>query len=146
MNILVLNGPNLNMLGKREKEHYGALTLSKIEDLLKETYPAHSIEVFQSNNEGVLIERIHKATYDDTQAILCNFGGLTHSSVSLHDALKLFHGPKVEVHLSNIHAREHFRQHSVTAGACDGVIAGLAEHSYLLGIQAAEQLMEKKRG
>lgn len=143
MNILVINGPNLNMLGQREKEHYGALTIAKLEKLLQEKYPNHSITFFQSNHEGELIDRIHQAVGDKTEAIMCNFGGLTHSSVSLHDAMKLFSGPKIEVHLSNIHAREHFRQHSVTAGACDGVIAGLAENSYVLGVQAIEQLHSK---
>lgn len=143
MNVLVLNGPNLNMLGQREAQHYGQLTLAAIEDKMREHFPEHSITFFQSNHEGALVTRIHEAVTDGTEIILCNFGGLTHSSVSLHDALKLFHGPKVEVHLSNIHARESFRHTSITAGACDGVVAGFAEDSYLLGLEAALRHSQK---
>ncbi len=143
MKVLVLNGPNLNMLGKREKNHYGSLTLANIESKLKQAYPDHKITFYQSNHEGELVTKIHEATSDGTEIILCNFGGLTHSSVSLHDALKLFHGPKVEVHLSNIHARESFRHNSITAGACNGVVAGFAEHSYLLGMEAALRLSKE---
>lgn len=144
MNILVLNGPNLNMLGKREKEHYGGVSLEEIEKQLRKNFPEHKFEIFQSNHEGELIERIHKSTGDTTEAIICNFAGYTHTSVAILDAMKLFHGPKMEAHLSNIHAREEFRHHSVTAAACDGVIAGLGVQSYLLAAEAVIRIAAER--
>ena len=142
MNILVLNGPNLNLLGEREPEIYGFTTLLDIELLLKADFPTYALTFFQSNHEGELIDRLHKAFKDDDlHGVLINPGGFSHTSVDLRDALSALKIPKVEVHLSNIHAREVFRHTSLTAGACQGLISGFGVDSYRLGIQALERLM-----
>ncbi len=142
MNILILNGPNLNLLGEREPEIYGSTTLSDIEILLQAEFPAHQFVFFQSNHEGELIERLHSAFRDsDMGGVVINPGGFSHTSVALRDALSALRIPKVEVHLSNIHARESFRHTSLTAGACQGLISGFGLDSYRLGIRALERLM-----
>jgi len=141
MNILVINGPNLDMLGKREPEKYGDQTLESLEELLRNTYPDHSFTFFQSNHEGAIIEEIHKfVTYSDIDGAMANFGGFTHTSVAIRDALHMLNIPKVEIHITNIHAREAFRHKSITAGACNGVIAGFGFNSYILGVKALELL------
>ncbi|TVQ13658.1 MAG: type II 3-dehydroquinate dehydratase [Balneolaceae bacterium] len=146
MRILVVNGPNLNMLGKREPALYGHQTLHDLELKLKEAFALHSFEFFQSNHEGDLISQLQRLPEsNEYDAVLINPGGLSHTSVSLRDALSLLSVPKVEVHLSNIHAREEFRHHSITAGACDAVIAGMGLDSYSLGVQAAELIIKKRR-
>lgn len=142
MNILILNGPNLNLLGEREPEIYGSTTLSDIEILLQAEFPAHQFVFFQSNHEGELIERLHSAFRDsELGGVVINPGGFSHTSVALRDALSALRIPKVEVHLSNIHARESFRHTSLTAGACQGLISGFGVDSYRLGIRALERLM-----
>ncbi len=142
MNILVLNGPNLNLLGEREPDIYGSTTMNDIEVLLQAGFPTHQLTFFQSNHEGELIDRLHQAFRDvDLQGILINPGGFSHTSVALRDALSAIRVPKVEVHLSNIHAREAFRHTSLTAGACQGLISGFGVDSYRLGIRALERLM-----
>lgn len=143
MKIAVINGPNLNMLGKREARHYGTGTLSELMETLKSTHPTHQFLFFQSNHEGELVDFIQKrATDNDIDALIGNFGGLTHTSVSVRDALALLHIPKIEVHLSNIHAREEFRHTSITAGACNGVIAGFGFQSYHLAVKALEAMQK----
>ena len=133
--ILILNGPNLNRLGKREPEVYGDETLEELNARL-EAYVEEldvEIETFQSNHEGELIDRIHQAA-DTCSGIVLNPGGLTHTSVSLRDAVASVPIPVVEVHISNIFAREPFRQTTIVSGACKGVISGLGTDGYFLAV------------
>jgi len=141
--ILVLNGPNLNLLGERDPDQYGKETLQDIENSLKEAYPDIDFIFLQSNHEGDLIDAIHSVRSGTIDGLLANWGGFTHSSVAIHDALELINIPKVEVHLSNIHAREEFRERSITGKAMDGIITGFGINSYLLGTEALKQLSSK---
>ncbi len=136
MRILVLHGPNLNQLGKREPEVYGRTTLSEIQATLSELGESlgASVESFQSNHEGALIDRIHSAM-GEVDGILINPGGLTHTSVSLRDALVGSEIPFVEVHLSNVHAREEFRRRSLIADVAVGQVSGLGAIGYELGLR-----------
>jgi 3-dehydroquinate dehydratase-2 len=137
MKILVLHGPNLNLLGEREPEIYGRTTLAEIDATLREQASARgaSVDAFQSNHEGALIDRIQAARRTH-QAIIINPGGLTHSSVALRDALAATGLPVVEVHLSNIYAREPFRHHSYVSGIALGQISGLGAKGYELALDA----------
>ncbi len=137
--ILVLNGPNLNLLGTREPEVYGHTTLAEIDAALVAQGAAagHEVTALQSNAEHVLIERIHAAREDGTRFILINPGAFTHTSIALRDALAGVAIPFIEVHLSNVHAREAFRQHSYLSSIAVGVITGLGVDSYRLGLDAA---------
>jgi len=139
MNILVLHGPNLNLLGTREPAVYGSTTLNDIELSLMElaAEAGSTLQSFQSNHEGVLIDRIHAARTDGTSFILINPGGLTHTSVALRDALAGVALPFVEVHLSNIHRREPFRHHSYLSDIAEGVICGLGAEGYRLALRYA---------
>jgi len=136
MKILILNGPNLNMLGMREKSVYGDFTYSKLCEAVERkcVESGASSEFFQSNHEGELVDRVHTIDYD---AVVINAGALTHYSYSIRDALELFRGLKIEVHISNIFAREEFRSKSVISPVCTGTIAGLGLHGYLLAIEYA---------
>jgi len=137
LSILVLHGPNLNLLGYREPGVYGSLTLSEINLLLEEEAKKLQVDLFclQSNHEGVLIDTIHQAI-DKHQGIVINPGAYTHTSVAIRDALAGVKIPTVEVHLSNIHQRESFRHHSYIAPIAIGQIAGFGANSYLLGLRA----------
>ncbi|HSG89692.1 MAG TPA: type II 3-dehydroquinate dehydratase [Pseudomonadales bacterium] len=137
--ILLLNGPNLNLLGTREPEIYGADTLADIEASVAAAAQAAElvVDAFQSNSEAALIDRIHAARGDGTRFILINPGAFTHTSVALRDALTGVALPFIEVHISNVHAREAFRRHSYLSDVAVGVICGLGTHGYLLALQAA---------
>jgi 3-dehydroquinate dehydratase II len=136
MKILVLNGPNLNLLGTREPQTYGATTLAEVEAGLLELGASRGAEVrcFQSNHEGALIDRIHAARVEAVDAIVINPGGLTHTSVALRDALAGVAIPFVEVHISNVHRRETFRHHSYLSGIALAVLAGLGTDGYRLAL------------
>ncbi len=135
--ILVLHGPNLNLLGEREPELYGTLTLAQINDHIQSEGERLGVEITiaQSNHEGVLIDELHAAREWAIGGVI-NPGGLSHTSVSLRDAIAAVGYPVVEVHLSNIYARERFRRRSLTAAASSGVISGLGWQGYLMGLQA----------
>ncbi len=137
MTILVLNGPNLSRLGKREPSIYGKRTLSEIEQGLAGAFKEVELEFFQSEHEGALIEKLFEAEDGgEIQGVVLNAGALTHTSIALRDAIASLRLPVVEVHLSNIFAREPFRRHSVISEVCIGVISGFGEMSYHLGVQA----------
>ncbi|GGC62920.1 type II 3-dehydroquinate dehydratase [Marinobacter halophilus] len=137
--ILVLHGPNLNMLGTREPEVYGHETLADIDDRLRETaaQQAHHLLHLQSNAEYELIERVHEARAEGVDFILINPAAFTHTSVALRDAMLASGIPFIEVHLSNVHAREPFRHHSYFSDIAEGVICGLGSQGYDLALQAA---------
>lgn len=143
--ILVLHGPNLNLLGAREPEHYGQQTLEDIDAALEEQGAAVgvSVECFQSNAEHVLIERIHAARGMDVGFIIINPAAFTHTSVALRDALAGVSIPFIEVHLSNVHARESFRQHSYFSDLAVGVISGLGAMGYLFALGYALHALEE---
>ena len=137
--ILVLHGVNLDMFGKRDPKQYGTVTLAQIDNQLKKLAKelGASITCFQTNFEGALCERIHAAHGDGTHAVVINAGAWTHYSYAIRDALAILAVPIIEVHMSNIHAREEFRQHSVIAPIAKGQVAGFGVDSYLLGLRAA---------
>ena len=146
ISVLVLNGPNLNMLGMREPQVYGRDTWADLEALIarKAAELGLTVECFQSNHEGILVDRIQQAR-GEKDAILLNGGGYTHSSVALRDAIVAADVPTIEVHLSNIHAREAFRHDSLIAPVCVGQICGFGATGYLLALEAVLPLLTKKK-
>lgn len=142
MRVFVLNGPNLNLLGLREPDIYGADTLDDIAGMLEDRARGLGLEIDmrQSNHEGHLIDWIHEANALPAKAVLLNAGGFTHSSIALHDAIRAVTVPVIEVHLSNPHAREAFRHRSYVAKAARGTISGFGAMSYLLALDAAARL------
>lgn len=142
--ILVLNGPNLNLLGTREPGHYGSRTLAEIEERLVRQAKAagHRLDCFQSNAEHLLVERIHQAGSEGVDFILINPAAFTHTSVALRDALLGVAIPFIEVHLSNVFARESFRHHSYLSDVAVGVVSGLGATGYELALQAALERLE----
>lgn len=135
----IINGPNLNLLGQREPEIYGSMTLSNIEDLCREAFPEDTIIFLQSNIEGELVTMIQEAGAQ-ADALIINPAAYTHTSVALHDALKAVTIPSIEIHLSQPAKRESFRRRSLVAEAVTGTISGFGAQSYLLGLQAATKL------
>lgn len=144
--VLVLNGPNLNLLGERDPAVYGTTTLADVESLCAETGRELGLEVecFQSNHEGELIDRIHGAR-STTVGVVVNLGAYSHTSIALMDALAVLTQPIVEVHLSNIHARERFRRHSYVSLVASAVIAGAGAHGYALALRHVASLTGAER-
>jgi 3-dehydroquinate dehydratase-2 len=140
MKFLVLNGPNLNLLGTRDKSHYGALSIADIEMLTKKEFPEDYFEFFQSNHEGELIDQIQKseAFFD---GLIINPGGYAHTSVAIKDALTECKIPKIEVHLSNLSARESFRQVTLTASSCNGYLSGFKEKGYFAAVYLLKKII-----
>lgn len=145
MRILIINGPNINLLGTREPEIYGALTLDKINEQLQEFANASGVEIetFQSNIEGEIVNRIQQAK-TDCDGIVINPAAYTHTSVAIRDAISAVNMPAVEVHISNIHAREEFRKNSFIAPVCIGQISGFGADSYKLGIKGLIDFLNNK--
>jgi len=143
--ILVLNGPNLNMLGLREPEVYGTTTLKEIDEkiLLMADVAGHKLETFQSNAEHELIDRIHLAKTNKIEFIIINPGAFTHTSVAIRDAFLSVSIPFIEVHLSNVFAREEFRKHSYLSDIAVAVVSGMGAFGYEVALQAVERLIEK---
>jgi 3-dehydroquinate dehydratase-2 len=141
--VFVLNGPNLNMLGKREPGIYGGKTLADIEADCKEagTELGITVDFRQTNHEGVLVDWLHEAN-DRAEAVCINPGAYGHTSIALHDAIRAISKPVIELHLSNIHAREEFRHKTWTAPAVKGIICGFGAHSYILALRAANELIQ----
>ena len=137
--ILVLNGINLNMFGKRDPKQYGTTTLAEIDAQLRTLAQELGVEVesFQTNHEGEMCQRVHQAFIDKVDAVVINAGAWTHYSIGLRDALAILTVPIIEVHMSNVHAREEFRHHSVFGQIAKGQICGFGAESYLLGLRAA---------
>ncbi len=144
-NIIIINGPNLNLLGKREQSQYGSITF----DELKKACLEHSkkigtnIEFFQSNLEGEIVDKIQESikTFD---GLIINAAGYTHTSVSIRDALNIFKKPKIELHISNIYKREEFRQKSLISDVVSGIICGLGSNGYILAINAMHELLKNE--
>ena len=143
--VLILHGPNLNLLGQREPEIYGGLTLAEIDQRLAAAGQEQGLEVrsFQSNGEGALIDTLHEARRW-AKGVIFNPGGYTHTSVALRDAVAAIELPVIEVHLSNVHAREEFRRKSMISSVCVGSIAGFGWRSYLLALHAMGAIIEGK--
>ena len=143
--ILILNGPNLNLLGNREKKFYGDTTLEKIKILCDQHCKKNNIacSFFQSNHEGELIEKIHSVD-SDFDGIIINPAAFTHTSIALLDDLRATSKPKIEIHISNIYAREDYRRKSITSEAVNGIICGFGENGYILAIEAMKKLIYNK--
>lgn len=146
MKILIINGPNLNMLGRREDKWYGGEPFEKILEKLQERFEDLEIDYFQSNVEGEIVTRIQELADEDYMGLIINAGAYSHYSLAIHDALLIPQIPKIEVHLSNIYLREEFRRKSVLTRACDGIIAGLGKESYRLALEYFVQNQRKRIG
>ena len=146
MKILLLNGVNLNMFGHRDPKQYGTVTLVQIEQQVKAVGAelGAEIECFQTNFEGAMVERVHQAFFDKADAVLINAGAWTHYSIALRDAVAILTCPVIELHMSNIHARETFRHHSVLADLVTGQICGFGADSYELALRAAVAAIHKR--
>ena len=141
--LYILNGPNLNLLGTREPEKYGNTSLENVKSLCNEKCINNELDLhfFQSNFEGEIIEEIHKAN-NNACGIIINAGALTHTSIGILDALSIFDGPKIEIHITNVYAREDFRHKSFISPVATGIIAGLGVNSYVLAIEAIKELID----
>lgn len=143
MKILLINGPNLNLLGIREKSIYGNTSFETYFSVLKEKFPKHELEYFQSNIEGEIINKIHERGFD-FDGIVINAGAYTHTSVAIRDAISGVKAPVIEVHISNILTREYFRHESLIGPVCVGSIMGFGLDSYRLGIEALNEYVKPK--
>ena len=141
--IIILNGPNLNLLGEREKSQYGSFTLKDIDDKCKEYANRNdiSLTLFQSNIEGELIEKIQSARKEQ-EGLIINAGGYTHTSVAIHDALKIVKIPIIELHITNIYNREEFRQKSLISNVANGVICGFGAEGYVMALDAMKKYIK----
>ncbi len=144
MKILIINGPNLNLLGKRDKAQYGDFSLEKLESFIKDQFLNFDFEFYQSNVEGEIINKIQN-TEKTFEGIVINPGGYAHTSVAIRDALAELKIPKVEVHLSHLVNRENFRQSLITASGCDGYISGFKEDSYSAGVFLIDRLIKRRK-
>ncbi len=144
MKIIILNGPNLNLLGEREKSQYGSFTLKDIEKNCKQFAKQNNIDLsfFQSNIEGELVEKI-QSSRNKENGLIINAGGYTHTSVAIHDALKILKIPIIELHISNIYNREDFRHKSLISKIARGVICGFGENGYIMALDAMRKYIEK---
>ena len=144
--IYIINGPNLNKLGTREPDKYGKIKLQEIENLCKRKCEALDLSClfFQSNVEGEIINKIHDAIDKNIKAIIINAAAYTHTSIAILDALKIFKGIIIEIHITNIHSREEFRHHSFISKVAQGIIAGFGEESYLMAIDYLYKSINKK--
>ena len=144
--IYIINGPNLNKLGIREPDKYGTLKLNEIESLCKNKCDELDLDCFffQSNIEGEIVNKIHDAIDEDVRAIIINAAAFTHTSIAILDALNIFKGIVIEVHITNIHSREEFRHHSFISKVAKGIIAGFGEESYLMAINYLNKLNNNK--
>ena len=135
MNITIINGPNLNLLGVREPGIYGSRGFDSYLEELRKLYPQVDIAYFQSNHEGDIIDMLHEVGFGATDGIVLNAGAYTHTSLAIADAISAINAPVIEVHISNVHAREEVRHHSMISGVCRGVIAGFGLDSYRLALE-----------
>lgn len=142
MKIQIINGPNLNLLGKREPEVYGSQSVDIYFEELNQTYPSIQLDYFQSNIEGEIIDKIHEVGFD-YDGIILNAGAYTHTSIAIGDAIKAISTPVIEVHITNVYAREEFRKHSHISSSCRGIISGFGMHSYSLAVNALIEITKK---
>lgn len=140
MKILIINGPNLNLLGKREEGIYGSVSFEDYLMLLQKKYENDEIVSYQSNHEGDIIDMLHKVGFGEVDAVVLNAGAYTHTSIAISDAIRAIKVPVIEVHISNIHSREEYRHKSYIAASCVGTIAGFGLDSYRLAIEAVKAL------
>ncbi|MCI5981884.1 MAG: type II 3-dehydroquinate dehydratase [Marinilabiliaceae bacterium] len=145
MKVLIINGPNLNLLGVREPGIYGSRGFEEYLEELRAQYGAESIDYFQSNHEGGIIDKLHEVGFGKVDGVVLNAGGYTHTSVAIADAISAIKVPVVEVHISNIGKREEFRHHSFLSAVCMGSIAGFGLDSYRLGIEAIGQKIAEQK-
>lgn len=144
MNLLIIYGPNLNLLGKRDRKIYGSLSLEKINSCIQKEFPKDNFTFFQSNIEGEIITQIQNAN-NKFDGIIINPGGYAHTSVAIRDALADSNLPKIEVHLSNLSSRENFRQISLTASVCNGYISGFKENSYMAAVYLLHKITNQRK-
>ena len=142
MKIQIINGPNLNLLGKREPEVYGSQSVDIYFEELNQTYPSIQLDYFQSNIEGEIIDKIHEVGFD-YDGIILNAGAYTHTSIAIGDAIKAISTPVIEVHITNVYAREEFRKHSHISSSCRGIISRFGMHSYSLAVNALIEITKK---
>ena len=142
--IIILNGPNLNLLGEREKKQYGSFTLNDIEKNCEKFADENNLKIslYQSNIEGEIVEKIQNSRKDQ-DGLIINAGGYTHTSVAIHDALKIIKIPIIELHISNIYNREDFRHKSLISKVANGVICGFGEHGYIMALEAMIKILDK---